>query len=99
MDRSDVCKLISVTSTKNAYGVLEPTETEREVFCAVRSVSHREKLENGLIGVAKTYQLSMFRFDYDGEEIVEFNGDRYRVYDITEWNDQVRIYIQEEKGA
>lgn len=99
MDRSDVCNLISVVSTQNEYGVLVPTETSVQVYCSIRSVSHSEKLDTGLIGLQKTYMLSIFRFDYSGQEIVEYNNERYRVYDATEWNDQIRLYIRQEKGA
>lgn len=98
MDRSDVAYLVARTYGQDEYGVSDETETKRRVFCSVRSVSHREKVENGLVGIQSSYQLSMFKYDYNMEEIVEYNGQRYVVYDATEYNDLVRLYIQKEKG-
>ena len=99
MDRSDVIYLISKTITKDKLGVSRATETQRQVFCKVNNISHSEKMENGLMGLAPAYQFSMFRYDYQGEEVVEYNGKRYAIYDATEYNDTVRLYTQIEKGA
>ena len=84
MDRSDVIFLISKTMANDEYGVQRKTETKRQVFCKVNNVSHSEKTENGLLGLTPTYQFSMFRYDYNGEEVVEYKGVRYAIYDATE---------------
>lgn len=99
MDRSDVAYLVKKTFTQDKYGVSKETEEQRKVFCNVRSVSHSEKVANGIVGLQNAYQLSMFRFDYDMEEVVVFNGVRYAVYDATEYNDYIRLYLQREQGA
>lgn len=99
MDRNDICYLISKTYTQDDCGVTSVTEAKKQVYCSVRSVSHREKVDNGLIGLNSAYQLSVFRFDYNDEEIVEFQGKRFVVYDATEYNDKVRVYIKLEKGV
>lgn len=98
MDRSDVAYLVARTYEQDDYGVTTETETERMVYCNVRSVSHKEKVENGLVGIQSSFQLSMVKYDYNMEEIVKYNGQRYAVYDATEYNDLVRLYIQKEKG-
>jgi len=98
MDRSDVCYLVSTSYAQDNYGVMRETETERQVFCQVRSVSHSEKVENGMCGLYPTYQVSIFKYDYQMEEIVKYNGIKYTVYDATEWNDYIRLYIKREKG-
>lgn len=99
MDRSDVIFLISKTMANDEYGVQRKAETKRQVFCKVNNVSHSEKTENGLLGLTPTYQFSMFRYDYNGEEVVEYKGVRYAIYDATEYDDTVRLYAQREKGA
>lgn len=99
MDRSDVAYLIKKEYTQDDYGVTRETETKRMVYVNVKSVSHSEKMENGLNGLLSAYQLSMFRFDYEMEEVVEYNGIRYSVYDATEWNDLIRLNIQRAQGA
>lgn len=98
MDRSDVAYLVARTYGQDDYGVSTTTETRRMVYCSVRSVSHKEKVDNGLVGIQSSYQLSMFKPDYNMEEIVEYNNQRYVVYDATEYNDLIRLYIQKEKG-
>lgn len=99
MWNNDVALLITKTHIKNKYGVLETSEAYRQVYCKVSSVTHREKSENGLIGLNSAYVLEVFRYDYSGEEYAEYNGKRYTIYDATEWNDKIRLYIRLEKGA
>lgn len=99
MDRSDVIFLISKTTANDERGVARKTETRRQVFCKVNNVSHTEKTENGLLGLTPTYQFSMFKYDYQGEEVAEYKGIRYAIYDATEFNDLIRLYAQREKGA
>jgi len=99
MDRSDVIYLISKTYVQDAYGVQRESETRKRVFCSVRSASHKEKTENGLLGLNSAYSFSVFKYDYSGEEVVEYNGQKYIVYDATEYNDLMRLYCQSEQGA
>lgn len=99
MDRSDIAFLIKKEYTKDKNGVQKVTETRRQVFCQVNSVSHAEKVDNHLNGIYSTYQLSVFKYDYEMEEVIEYNGQRYSVYDANEWNDFIRLYIKREQGA
>ena len=52
----DVLKLISKTYTKDKYGVQKATETEREVFCDVKSISRMEFFEAGRNGLNPEYE-------------------------------------------
>lgn len=99
MDRSDVAYLIKKDYEQDDYGRMIETETKRAIYCGVKSVSHSEKVQNGLIGIYSTYQLSVFKYDYEMEETVEYKGVRYSVYDATEYNDFIRLYVQREQGA
>lgn len=84
MMRSDVIKLISETPA--AHGIFDSkTETERTVFCTIRSVGFNEyyrALENALrptvVFVLRDYA------EYQGEKILVWENVRYRV---------VRTYI------
>ena len=80
MDRSDIVKLIKVTYQNDEYGVQKATETERQVYCNVISTNATEVFEGGRNGLNPVYRFTMFRYDYDGEEIVEYEGKRYYVY-------------------
>lgn len=99
MDRSRVCKLISETFTENQYGVPVPTETEREVFCNVRSISQSEWFEGARNGLNPEFQVIIFQFDYDGEEIVELEKERYTVYrTYVRADEMIELYLERKQG-
>ncbi|MCR5404346.1 MAG: hypothetical protein K6E91_11100 [Butyrivibrio sp.] len=76
----DVLKLIGQTMTKNKYGVDEPTPEAKEIFCEVHSVSRSEVFEGGRNGLNPAFQFTIFAEEYEGESIVEYNGETYSVY-------------------
>lgn len=100
MDRSDVIELIAETYTSDEYGVQIAQETKREVFCAVSSVSLSEWSEGGRIGLNPEYRMTMFEPDYEGEEVLEYNGVRYSVYRTYHGrNDTIDLYVERRQGA
>lgn len=99
MDRSRVCKLISETFAENQYGVPVPTETEREVFCNVRSISQSEWFEGARNGLNPEFQVIVFQYDYDGEEIVELEKERYTVYrTYVRADEMIELYLERKQG-
>lgn len=80
MDRSDIIKLISSSWVKDANGVNRKTETSRQVFCNVRSVTQSEFYQAAQMGIKPEYRFIMFKYDYQNEMIIEYNGVRYSVY-------------------
>lgn len=100
MDRSEVCFLISRTHTRDQNGIMQATETEQRVFCNVQSVSAAEWFEGGRSGLNPVYRLTMFEPDYNGQEIVRFNGVRYAVYRTYRAKDNlIELYVQKEGGV
>lgn len=100
MDRSDVIKLISTTVDKNDYGIDVVTETEREVYCNVRSVDRREFHEAGRNGLNPEFVFTMFFGDYDGEAVVEYHGSRYAVYRTYQTrSDKLELYVERKGGT
>lgn len=99
MDRSNVLTLIRETYTPDAMGVQRPTETTRTVFCDVSSVSLTEWTEGGRIGLNPEYRFTMFRYDYEGETVAEFDGVRYAIYRtyITR-DDSIELYAERRQG-
>ncbi len=99
MDRSNLLTLIRESFVSDSMGVQRPTETERTVYCDVRSVSYSEWFEGGRNGLNPEYQFTMFRYDYDGEKICEFNGQRYSIYRtyITR-DDSIELYAERREG-
>ena len=100
MDRSDEIKLITEAWAEDAYGVLQPTETTKTVFCDVGSVTGSEIAEFGRNGINPELRMTMFRYDYNGELIVEYNGDRYSVYrTYFAKNDTIELYVERRGGT
>ncbi len=100
MDRSDVINLIAVTTARDECGVMRKTETSKQVFCRVDSVTASEFFEGGRNGLNPEYRMTMFRHDYDGEPIVEYNGQRYSVYrTYIGRDDTIELYVERKGGS
>lgn len=99
MDRSNTCYLVAETRTQDIYGVQQVTQTEREVFCNVSSVTQREWFEGGRIGLNPEYRMTMFQYDYAGEQLLKYNGIIYTIYRtfVTD-NDEIELYVQRKQG-
>lgn len=100
MDRSEVCFLITTTHTRDDNGIMQASETEQRVFCNVQSVSASEWFEGGRSGLNPAYRFTMFEPDYNGQEIVRFNGVRYAIYRTYRTKDNmIELYVQKEGGV
>lgn len=100
MDRSKVIYLISRTYEKNIYGVLQPIETRKKVFAQVDSVTSSEWFEGGRNGLNPEYRFTIFVGDYGGEEIAEYNGNRYAIYrTYIGRNEMIELYVEKNKGV
>ena len=100
MDRSNVIYLITKNYEKDEYGILRKTETQKKVFCNVRSVSQSEFFQGGQHGLHPEFKMTMFRHDYSGEETVLYKGRRYAVYRTYETStDELELYVQKEIGS
>lgn len=100
MDRSNVITLIGQKKTQNEYGVWESTETKRDVFCDVSSVTRAEFFDGGRNGLNPEYVFIMFYGDYNGETIVEYNGNRYAIYrTFHARTDVIELYAERKGGT
>lgn len=100
MDRSDVCNLIAVTKAQDDYGVWRTTETSREVFCQVDSVTRAEFFDGGRNGLNPQFRITMFVADYEDEPIVEYNGKRYSIYrTYLNRTDTIELYVERKGGT
>lgn len=100
MDRSEVITLISVEKSKDAYGMETRTESKRDVFVDVRSISVNEFYEAGQNGLQPQYEFIMFGPDYYDEKIVEYHGQRYSVYrTYRRTSDDLELYVEDRAGA
>lgn len=100
MDMSTVITLISISKTQDDYGVWRTTENKKEVYAQVDSVTRQEFFEGGRNGLNPEYRFTMFRFDYEGETIAEYGGNRYSVYrTYIGRNDTIELYVERKGGT
>lgn len=100
MDRSDIITLYSEAITYDSYGVAVPTETSKEVFCKVDSVTRNEFFEAGRSGLNPEYRITMFFGDYSGEKTIGYNGKRYGVYrSYLAKTDIIELYVERKGGV
>ena len=89
MMRADVIQLITESAAK--HGVHTPvTETAREVYCTVQSVSQSEFYTAMNAGIQPEYVFKLaLAEDYKGERVVRYNEQKFRV---------IRTYMTEDDG-
>ena len=100
MDRSDVIILISKNSVQaNDYG-WEDQETKQEVFCDVRSITQTEWANAGRNGIDHpAFVFVINRNEYHGQQIVEYNGERYGIYrTYAAKNENLELYCEAKGG-
>lgn len=97
----DVLELISTTYTQDDYGVRRATETSREVFCKVESVTQSEFFGGGRAGLNPDHKFIVFAADYEGETVVSYGGSRYSVYRTyhVPGTDYLEIYTERKGGT
>ena len=92
--------LINQTMAKNEYGVWQPEEAKRTVFVKVDSVTASEFFDGGRNGLNPEFRFTMFGGDYQGEKVVEYNGDRFSVYRTYKAkNDNIELYVERKGGT
>lgn len=100
MDRSNVISLISETKTKNTLGIYSTSYSYKDVFCNVSSVSAQEFFEGGRSGFNPSYRMTLFFGDYEGEEMLEYNGATYAIYrTFIKGTDTIELYVERKGGT
>lgn len=100
MDRSDLITLIATTQTQDANGVWRSSETRRDVFAQVNSVTRSEFFEGGRNGLNPEFQFTTFFGDYKGEQELEYKGLRYGIYrTYIGRTDTIELYAERKGGT
>lgn len=100
MDRSRVLTLIEEAYKPDTLGQLIPTETRRDVYCNLASVSASEWFDGGRVGLNPEYRATMFVYDYNGERIAELDGVRYGIYrTYLAQNEFIELYLERKAGV
>lgn len=100
MDRSEILTLIKEGREQDAYGVWQPVEHRRDVFCSAESVTRAEFFEGGRNGLNPEFKFVCFFGDYEGERTVEYKGKRYGVYrTFFGKTDEIELYAERKGGT
>lgn len=92
--------LISKEYTIDSIGQRVPKEERKEVFCDVGSVTAGEFARAGAIGFKPVYQFKVWEAEYNGQEIVEYDGQRYSVYrTYLSENHRMELYVHKDVGV
>ena len=77
---NEIWTLITATQPADEYGDLVVTETTREVFAKLGSIGMKEFYQAQAVGLQPELKFVLADYlDYEGETLVEYNGQRYRV--------------------
>ena len=77
---NEIITLITVTQTPDEYGDPVTTETAREVFAKLGSIGMKEFYQAQAVGLQPELKFVLADYlDYEGETLVEHNGQRFRV--------------------
>lgn len=92
--------LISQTYIKDQIGQNIPVEVENEVLCHIESVGQNEFFSAGQSGINSDLKIVTQAVNYNNEEIIEYNGERYGIYRTYRKNnsDEIELYCEMKGG-
>ncbi|MBE5055284.1 phage head closure protein [Pseudoflavonifractor sp. DSM 107456] len=86
---NEVITLVGGTTTVNDIGDEVEVEAKVDVFARVKSVGASYKLQAMAVGIRPKYRFVLQdRYDYNGQEKVEYEGKTFRVVDTYRGEDQ-----------
>ena len=96
---TDVITLISQEITLDDYGNEEATDIENTVFCEVASITQTEFYAAADTQLNPDFRFTVFFGDYNGEQIVIYNGMRYSIYRTYRPGDDLELYVERKIGV
>lgn len=76
----EILTLIKTTQSVDEYGDTVTVETPREVFARISSIGQKEFYQAQAVGLQPELKFVLADYlDYEGETLVEHEGQRYRV--------------------
>lgn len=90
---------------EDASGIRRPVPAEpREIFAQVQSVTRAEFYQAGRAGYSPAFVFSVFAADYNGDSVIEYNGETYAVYRTYrktggDGSDYMELYAERQAGT
>ena len=77
---NEILNLIQTAETADEYGDLVVEETPRRVFAKLGSIGQKEFYQAQAVGLQPELKFVLADYlDYNGEQLVDYNGQRYRI--------------------
>lgn len=100
MKISDTLELVSTGYENDDFGVSQPTETVRRIYCRVESISAQEFFQAGQTGLKPAWRFRVHQDEYRGEPTVRYQGRDYAVYRTYRASqDELEIYVEGRAGV
>lgn len=97
---NDTLYLLSTTYENNKYGVPVAQTKKNEVFCDRQSISRSEFFNAGRNGLNPQFVFTVFKGEYQGETICEYDGNTYSIYRTYETDDDyIELYVERKGGT
>lgn len=100
-NKDTLIELIKVTAGTDAEGFpIDEQESTSKVWGCVTSVDRSEFYNAGQRNLKPEYRITIWAAEYDGEEIVEIDGERYGVYRTyrRDYSDEIELYVERKAG-
>lgn len=100
MNRVTNVKLISQTVSYSDIGVPVTTTSTTELIGNFQTVSAQEFFRGGELGIKPEFIIKVWDAEYNGETLLEYQGERYIIYRTYLVADGRReLYCQKDVGA
>lgn len=93
-----VINLISETIQADTIGNQIPVKTLRQVYATAEPIAQNEFFKAQAIGIKPRAKLIVFFGDYQGEELLEWEGTEYSIYRTYQKDDLVELYAEKRLG-
>lgn len=90
---------------EGADGIRRAVPAEpRQIFAQIQSVTRSEFYQAGRAGYSPAFVFSVFAGDYNGESVIEYNGETYAVYRTYrktggDGSDYMELYAERQAGT
>ena len=97
---NEILELIATTNGVDEYGDPATTETRRRVFCRLASIGQKEFYQAQAVGLQPELKFILSDYlDYNGEALVEHNGQRYRILRTYRTGQELELVVYREVNA
>ncbi|MCM1273197.1 MAG: phage head closure protein [Clostridium sp.] len=97
----DAITLVKTSKASDDIGNIVNDVAKKDVLCRVKSVDRTEFYRAGQLGMKAAYKFTLFKGDYDDEELVIYKGKPYiiyRTYEVPD-TDDMELYAKVKEGV